>query len=508
MFFHVRAKNTIYSSIPGTVTLHQDMWDDFGFKTLFSISYCEPSGEIHDLGSVHIGYKGMKTGKVIDAMSSEFDELPSNFFSLGSYEEYYDKLNRLDDKVRKNILKRLNDLAYNLELFNEVVDEEVVYTSLLRSTSSFSVQSQLHRMAHGGAKLTEYKFKYNLPCVDKENECTPAEIDFNILPDSTPPTNVHVLIGRNGIGKTFLLKNMIKALLTNEEKYGVIEFASDRYERYGDFANILCVAYSPFDDFSDVIECSNKSSMSFKYIGLNKQCNNLLNDINEQFIYYFKNTIINKGKTIRWKKAIGILGDDPAFLESQVLSFPDIWDLDYSIEKATAKREISEVFSRLSSGHKVVLLIITACVDKLEEKSILFLDEPENHLHPPLLASFIRALTFLLINRNGVGIISTHSPVILQEVPRSCVWNFRRSESIIKPERLQIETFGSSISLLTTEVFGLEITNSGFHKMIKDILQSHDDEAITYKSIEELFNKQLGNEAQALIRTMISNGAE
>ena len=64
-------------------------------------------------------------------MSSEFDELPSNFFSLGSYEEYYDKLNRLDDKVRKNILKRLNDLAYNLELFNEVVDEEVVYTFLI-----------------------------------------------------------------------------------------------------------------------------------------------------------------------------------------------------------------------------------------------------------------------------------------------------------------------------------------------------------------------------------------
>ena len=89
MFFHVRAKNTTYSEKPGTVTLHQDFWDDFGFKTLFSISYCDSEGYVHDLGSVHIGFKGMKIGKVIDALNSEFDELPGHFFSLGSFEEYF-----------------------------------------------------------------------------------------------------------------------------------------------------------------------------------------------------------------------------------------------------------------------------------------------------------------------------------------------------------------------------------------------------------------------------------
>lgn len=47
------------------------------------------------------------------------------------------------------------------------------------------------------------------------------------------------------------------------------------------------------------------------------------------------------------------------------------------------------------------------------------MDEPEEHLHPPLVAAFIRALSNLLTYRNGVGIVATHSPVIVQEVPKN-----------------------------------------------------------------------------------------
>ncbi len=87
----------------------------------------------------------------------------------------------------------------------------------------------------------------------------------------------------------------------------------------------------------------------------------------------------------------------------------------------------SELFRRLSSGHKIVLLTLTRLVETVQERSLVLFDEPESHLHPPLLSSFIRAVSDLLINRNGVGIIATHSPVILQEVPRACVWKLRRN---------------------------------------------------------------------------------
>lgn len=87
------------------------------------------------------------------------------------------------------------------------------------------------------------------------------------------------------------------------------------------------------------------------------------------------------------------------------------------------KEEAIKLFKRLSSGHQVIILTLTRLVECITEKSLVILDEPENHLHPPLLAAFVRALSELLIDRNGVAVIATHSPVILQEVPRSCVEN-------------------------------------------------------------------------------------
>ena len=59
--------------------------------------------------------------------------------------------------------------------------------------------------------------------------------------------------------------------------------------------------------------------------------------------------------------------------------------------------ESYKIFNGLSSGHKIVLLTITKLVEMVSEKTLVILDEPELHLHPPLLSSFIRSLSHLLI---------------------------------------------------------------------------------------------------------------
>ncbi len=114
--------------------------------------------------------------------------------------------------------------------------------------------------------------------------------------------------------------------------------------------------------------------------------------------------------------------------------------------------DIAKGFRLLSSGHKVVLSILTCCVDRLAEKTILFMDEPENHLHPPLVGSLIRAISYFIKKRNGVAIVSTHSPVILQEVPRSCVWILSRNGEFVSAYRPSLETFGANVGTLTNEV--------------------------------------------------------
>lgn len=143
---------------------------------------------------------------------------------------------------------------------------------------------------------------------------------------------------------------------------------------------------------------------------------------------------------------------------------------------------------------------MTRLVESVEESSLVLLDEPEAHLHPPLLSAFVRALSDLLTDRNGIAIVATHSPVVLQEVPASCVWTLRRSGWEVEPERPEIETFGENAGTRTREIFGLEVTRSGFHRLIAEAV----DAGGTFHEVLERFDGQLGDEARALARGLIA----
>jgi hypothetical protein len=96
----------------------------------------------------------------------------------------------------------------------------------------------------------------------------------------------------------------------------------------------------------------------------------------------------------------------------------------------------------------------------------------------------------------GVAIIATHSPVVLQEVPRTCVWKLRRSGSLLAAAPPEIETFGENVGVLTREAFGLEVTRPGFHREIQKVV----DEGLSYDEIIGLFSGQLGGEAHGIAR--------
>lgn len=160
--------------------------------------------------------------------------------------------------------------------------------------------------------------------------------------------------------------------------------------------------------------------------------------------------------------------------------------------------DVLKTFKALSAGHKIVLLTLTRLVEKVEEKTLVLIDEPEAHLHPPLLSAMIRAISELMVNRNGVAVVATHSPVILQEVPKSCVWILDRILSVSKAERPTIETFAESVGILSREVFKLELVQSGYHQSLESLRKR---KASYADALEELDN-QLGGEGRAVLRAM------
>lgn len=563
MFFNL-ITGTIPSSARSKVFLYEDNWDDwFSFATRFVVWLVDGDGNQTYLGAVKIGKKGMGDGhragesdtpkcKRRPSIPVEFDVLPKSFFSLGQDDSYYQNLSK-HHEFKNIILTGLRDIAFDLDILEQVSDEPVTGVSLLRSVTESTVRGQFHRLAHGGARLTPYEFLYAAPLIG--NKIPSVNLSFNVVPESQPPSNVHVLIGRNGVGKTRLLHLMTRALieesadekdvgrfLTNpqeiadyQERLLVFEeevvdqdesefedifdddedFSEDGddYDTNDDdeaeaslryFANIVSVSFSAFDEFEPLPVKQNRlTGVKYDYIGLKhttkdkegktrppKSPQSLSRDFGKSV------KICALGDRLdRWRHALEMLETDPIFRDAEVA------ELAKETNEEDLKIRASKLFKRLSSGHKIVLLTITRLVETVEERTLVLIDEPEAHLHPPLLSAFVRALSDLLINRNGVALIATHSPVILQEVPKSCVWKIRRSGLRVKAERPQIETFGENVGILTHEIFGLEVTHSGFHKLIQEKIDAESD----YETVLNVFNRELGAEAKAIIRALIAS---
>ena len=105
------------------------------------------------------------------------------------------------------MLRGLRDMALDPDLFAQASEEKVTGVSLLRSVTPASIQAQFRRMALGGVRLSRYAFTYT-SAKPGRSRLTPTPFEFVVELKSQPPTNIHVVIGRNGVGKTRLLNKM------------------------------------------------------------------------------------------------------------------------------------------------------------------------------------------------------------------------------------------------------------------------------------------------------------
>lgn len=498
--------------------LKPDNWDDFGFKTLFFLTVFDEHGVEHELGNVKIGYAGHSGGWTSQEIPDHFDSLNEEIFSLGQDPDYYRNIMEgLSSDIAENLLSVLGDVAKDSDRLSMAEQEQVFETSLLRTVNKSAITNQYRRILAGGVPLTNYDFFYEKETDDKYSG---VKVEFRVKPNSTPSTNIHTLIGRNGVGKTTLLNNMIKAILPNlknpkETGYFAQHvragpFVSDSTKALADdyFNGVVSISFSAFDPFTPPpTQADANLGPCYHYIGLKRQENDpergLMDprELRNDFIESIKICLSLKGKRDRWVNSVQKLESDFNFAEMELCRLAEIAIEDETPEKEGLAHAAGSAYSRLSSGHAVVLLTVTKLIQTVEEKTLVLIDEPESHLHPPLLSAFTRALSDLMINRNGVAIIATHSPVILQEVPKSCVSILQRTRLVGSIYRPESETFGENVGVLTREIFGLEVSKSGFHDLLaKSVSQGH-----SYEEILAQYQDQLGYEGKAVLRALLAN---
>lgn len=504
----VESFQQIPSSARDCCFLLHTVWDDwFQFETEYQVHYFDENGIRSRSFTIKIGKVGLRGCSSEGRRNAEddnenlrvcrlpesFAELSDEYFSIGTDDSYYEFFG--GNKRRSEIFAALRDVAYNQSLLRRYRTEDSLNVSLLRGISRDRIRSRFAKLAHGKPALTDFSFAYTYPSDDASDGDAPT-LDFNVSTTANPPNNIKVVIGRNGVGKTHLLKTLAATLCRRQSvfvdgtgKVGKVEFHD------GGVYGLVYASFSAFDDLTSWT-VPDQANLVFHAIGLATPIPKgmkIAEVLEGEFVKDLINCRQDPWRT-RWLTCLEILRSDPIFamIEGEELLDCAPWEI---------KKKAGAFFKKLSSGHAALMLIITQLVCVLDEKFLLLIDEPECHLHPPLLSSFIRCLTFLLQERNAIALVATHSPVILQEVTRDSVWKVDRTGHQVALSKPSMETFGESIGILMNEVFGLEFRSSGYHRLLAE---AADVEGCTYESVLRDFDGHLGGEAKALLRVMLA----
>lgn len=210
-----------------TFFLVTDSWNDQGYYTYFHLIYCGSDLVKNKIGTLRIAFKGQEEGVSTDIKITQvFNKLDDNFYSLGTDEEYYLNLKKLDPSIQLEILDSLNDVAKKKSLLEEVKSEGAFLKAFLRNTSILNIEQKFRKIINDEIILTDFNFQFDIIASNKNY---PITLDFDVLKDSMPPTNIHTIIGRNGVGKTHILNSMIEAITSNSDEVFFSEKVNDYF---------------------------------------------------------------------------------------------------------------------------------------------------------------------------------------------------------------------------------------------------------------------------------------
>lgn len=469
--------------------LNRDNWDDYGAKTSFLAVFRDRHGRSHSLGKLKIMQHGQGSGFVF--LEGEFARLDQTYASLGQSQSYYETLMALDGDVGRNILEALRDVVLDSERFDRFEIDPTFQNSLLREIGGRQIKT-FRQLIVGHFRRTQHHFRYQRSDVD---------FDFHVRPNSIPPSNLHAIIGRNGVGKTTLLADLAHAACAKidqlDSEHGI--FLQLRGEAAGSiFGNVVAVSFSAFDSFSVPRNDGTEAlSIKYDYVGLRvldearlKSRDEITSDLVESL-----GQCLFSSRKEPWLNAIRVLSSDPVFARLPLRELAELTGPD-EIQPFRA------LFEEMSSGHQIVLLSITRLVELVQDRTLVLFDEPECHLHPPLIASLIRALTNLLRERNGVAIVTTHSPVVLQEIPSSCAWILDRFDDRLSATPMPIESFAENVGVLTEEVFGLELKESNYYSSIKRVIERPDTRELA--DVIQAFSNHIGSEGKSVALALLT----
>lgn len=458
--------------------LTTDNWDDYFYKTTFYLSYVDEQKNDIFIGDIKILKLNTYTTK--EVIPNKFYELSEEYHSLGQSINFYTKLSFFVPEYEK-ILNCLNDIAIDPEKKHRIEKTDGFQNSLIRFSEARKALDETFKYESTDNTFS-FNYEFSHMKYRKDRRSNPITIEFNFDKHDILPYRINAIIGKNGVGKTQIIKNLseeISGMMFSDDKE--LNLTYKPIKVYPNFSKIITVSYSAFDDFRKM-EGLEKSKFNYVYCGLYKiegqEDKRLSIEEIKKNILDAKYEIEKRGRKEEWFNSIRLISEST--------------DIVGMIEIAETIEDI-----QLSSGELVILSCITDIIKYISEESLILFDEPELHLHPNAVSNFMRMFNNILETYDSYAIVSTHSPIIIQEIPSRNVNIILRENDYTMVRRLGIECFGESIDNINKDVFYFNKSSLNYKKKLEDIIQNN-----SYEKIVEQFDDKLSLNAKIYLKIL------
>jgi len=453
-----------------------------------------------------------------------------NYVSTPSDIDFYSALiAKIGIDEAKNVLVLIRDAGYLKNISNDqnaikLIEHDDFSTSPLREAGA-------RKAYEDGWKLFNEEVSnikdFTLNTIRRDGLTEPIHFKFN---SELLPYDINVLIGENGIGKSYTLKSLVEYWLGVERgtKLALDESQHEPFDHYPNISKLILISYSPFEEFTiDLSKTSLKDKDAYRYFGFRKiiedrdgnqrvgisrnlpasdSVSSILKSIHDDlkfgslpnWTYKFETILSVLMSAIEFDfvafeiiESFDLFNQTPDFseflvgedkkhlkIDSHVIQKIEEWSIDL---KNCIKFDSGAVFIKdnkaieISSGQRLFCYIVVNVVGQIRKDSLVVIDEPELFLHPALEIEFIALLKKVLKAFTSKAILATHSLAITREVPAKCVHVYRKQNDKVEVEYPPFETFGGDMQRISSYVFGDNSITKPFDNWVEEQLEIYDD---------------------------------
>lgn len=228
-----------------------DRWDDFGYKTRFP-TICRVGGQEIELGAVRILFADEESSHPFlveqrdKGWNGEFPLDDATYVSVPEEITFYEQLlDLLPEGGAVDVAQKLHDASYLAHVEQDpdalaLIQTQGFHSSLQRERGSQNTFADNWRLL-GGQPLgvADLGFTFRDPMDEL------STLRLNFAGKSLLPHDINVVIGPNGVGKSSLLRQMVRAWIQPEA--GHEDLGGAAFDPRPNLSQLVAVSYSPFE---------------------------------------------------------------------------------------------------------------------------------------------------------------------------------------------------------------------------------------------------------------------